>query len=108
MRCRPVCSASGDIDEAIEAAEESVAQAERHGTTADLSSAYQQLAIAYHFKGAWPAGLHLEIEPLGAAPGGPTRVGTEPSWCPPRSTPLGVNSSSGNVVALPDRNVGKR
>jgi DNA-binding SARP family transcriptional activator len=58
---------SGRYDEAVEAAQESIALAHSHGDPADLANGYEVLAIALHFRGTWQDGLHLEIERLGPA-----------------------------------------
>jgi DNA-binding SARP family transcriptional activator len=58
---------SGQYDQAEDAAEESIALAQRHGGPTDLANGYEVLAIALHFRGSWREGLHLEIERLGSS-----------------------------------------
>jgi DNA-binding SARP family transcriptional activator len=58
---------SGRYDEAVEAAQDSIALAHSHGDPADLANGYEVLAIALHFRGTWQDGLHLEIARLGSA-----------------------------------------
>ena len=57
----------GRYDDAQRAAEASLRSAELYGTPDDLASAHETLAVVGHFRGDWRAGLHSEIERLGAA-----------------------------------------
>jgi tetratricopeptide (TPR) repeat protein len=65
----------GRIDEAQRAAEESLRLAQAHGTEDDVAAAHESLAIVFHIQGRWPAGLHQEIERLGAAPDTDAQLG---------------------------------
>lgn len=57
--------ALGQAATALDAAQESLILAERHGDPADVSAAYEALAISAHSRGEWKRWLHLEIERLG-------------------------------------------
>jgi DNA-binding SARP family transcriptional activator len=55
------------LDEALEAAKQSLEVAERHGEPSDVVAAHETLAIVFNFSGEWKRGLHFELQRLGAA-----------------------------------------
>jgi DNA-binding SARP family transcriptional activator len=61
--------------EALDAAEEGLTLAERHGKPADVAAAYEVLALVFHSRGEWKRGLHFQIQHLGASADDP-RLGT--------------------------------
>ncbi|WP_020393013.1 BTAD domain-containing putative transcriptional regulator [Kribbella catacumbae] len=54
----------GRLDDALATAEDALAAATEHGTTQDLATVNETLAIVHHFRGDWREGMHSELHRL--------------------------------------------